>query len=262
MTKPAPRAMITGASAGIGLTYAEHLARTGHDLVIVARRGDLLERHAKHFEEKHNVDVEVIVADLATADGLARVASRFETDERIDLFINNAGYAARGKVDALDPSAMATMLQLNVVAMSHLSHSAMRRMTADGAGRIINIASATCFILIPGNAAYGASKNYVMAFTRHMQLEAEGTAVKVQLLVPGVIETDFHALAGGDLAAFPPAMIMTPDDLVVASLRALEMDEAVCIPSLPDIKDWAAYLAAEKVVAANVSRDHPAARYH
>jgi short-subunit dehydrogenase len=95
-----------------------------------------------------------------------------------------------------------------------------------------------------------------------MHMEAEGTGVRVQLLVPGVIATEFHTVAGGDVHNFPPSMVMKPDDLVVASLRALEMSESVCIPSLPDINDWEKYLAAEAAVATNVSRDHIAKRYH
>ena len=115
---------------------------------------------------------------------------------------------------------------------------------------------------IPGYAGYAASKNFVMAFTRHMQVEAEGTGVRVQLLIPGVVATDFHAVAGNDLTNVPPERVMSAEDLVVASLRALEMDEAVCIPSLPDPGDWQAYVDAEARIAANVSRDRPAARYH
>jgi hypothetical protein len=95
-----------------------------------------------------------------------------------------------------------------------------------------------------------------------MRAEAEGTGVRVQLLIPGVIATDFHEVAGNDLSRFPPDRVMGADDLVVASLRALELDEAVCIPSLPDIRDWDAYVAAEAGVWSNVSRDRVAPRYH
>jgi short-subunit dehydrogenase len=262
MARQAPRALITGASAGIGKTYAEHLARTGHDLVLVARRADVLNDLAGTLADAHGVDVEVLPADLTTDEGVARVAERIEDGAPIDLVINNAGFAVRGKVAELDPQALDQMLRLNVTALAKLSHSAMKRMTAEGRGSIINVGSATSFILFPTNSGYGASKNFVMAFTRHMHMEAEGTGVRVQLLVPGVIATEFHAVAGSDVHSFPASMIMKPDDLVVASLRALEMNEPVCIPSLPDITDWEKYLASEAAVAANVSRDHIARRYH
>lgn len=256
-----PRALVTGASAGIGRNFAEHLARTGHDLVIVARREDRLRALAEELGAATQADVEVLAADLGSDAGTAAVAARIAAGG-VDMLINNAGYATRGRVAELDPDALDAMLRVNILALSRLSAAAMKAMTAAGRGTIINIASGTVFMQMPGNAGYGASKNYVMAFTRHMQVEAAGTGVRVQLLVPGVIATDFHEVAGNDLANFPPERVMQADDLVVASLRALEMDEPVCIPSLPEIRDWDNYVAAEALVAKNCSRDRPAARYH
>ncbi|WBY07929.1 SDR family NAD(P)-dependent oxidoreductase [Sphingomonas sp. 7/4-4] len=256
-----PRALVTGASAGIGRNFAEHLARTGHDLVIVARREDRLRALAEELGAATQADVEVLAADLGSDAGAAAVAARIAVGG-VDMLINNAGYATRGRVAELDPDALDAMLRVNIFALSRLSAAAMKAMAAAGRGTIINIASGTVFMQMPGNAGYGASKNYVMAFTRHMQVEAAGTGVRVQLLVPGVIATDFHEVAGNDLANFPPERVMQADDLVVASLRALEMDEPVCIPSLPEIRDWDNYAAAEALVAKNCSRDRPAARYH
>lgn len=256
-----PRALVTGASAGIGRNFAEHLARTGHDLVIVARREDRLRALAGELGATTGADVEVLAADLGTDAGVAAVAARIAAGG-VDMLVNNAGYAARGRVAEFDPDALDAMLRVNILALGRLSAAAMKAMTAAGRGTIINIASGTVFMQMPGNAGYGASKNYVMAFTRHMQAEAAGTGVRVQLLVPGVIATDFHEVAGNDLANFPPERVMQADDLVVASLRALEMDEPVCIPSLPEIRDWDNYVAAEALVAKNCSRDRPAARYH
>ena len=257
-----PRALITGASAGIGRVFAEHLARTGHDLVLVARRGDRLQALADELGQGHRVEVEILPADLGSGQGVEAVASRLAADPPVDMLINNAGYASRGRVAELDFEALEAMLRVNVLALSRLSSTAMAQMIAAGRGTIINIASGTAFMQMAGNAGYGASKNYVLAFTRHMQLEAQGTGVRVQLLVPGVIATDFHAVAGNDLANFPPERVMSAEDLVVASLRALEMGETICIPSLPEISDWDAYVEAEARVAAGVSRDRLAPRYH
>jgi hypothetical protein len=257
-----PRALITGASSGIGASYARHLARTGTDLVLVARRKDRLLALADELGDAHGIEAEVIAADLGDAAGLATVAERIETGSPLSMLINNAGYASRGPVTDLDAPALDAMLRVNVLALSRLSHCAMARMVEQGSGTIVNIGSGTMFMQLPGNAGYGASKSYVAAFTRHMQLEAAGTGVRVQLLVPGVIRTQFHAVAGNDVANFPPERVMDADDLVVASLRALEMGELVCIPSLPDIMDWDDYVAAERRVSLGVSRDHVADRYH
>lgn len=257
-----PCALVTGASAGIGASFARHLARTGHDLVVVARRADRLDALASELRQAHGIQVETLVADLGDRAGLARAADRLEGAPVITTLVNNAGYASRGPVAALNPDALEAMIRVNVVALSRLSRAAMGRMVAAGRGTIVNIGSGTMFMQLPGNAAYGATKSYVASFTRTMQAEAVGTGVRVQLLVPGVIATDFHAVAGADLAEFPPERVMKADDLVVASLRALELDEPVCIPSLPDIADWNAYAAAERKVSAGVSRDRTASRYH
>jgi short-subunit dehydrogenase len=257
-----PRALVTGASSGIGLSFARHLARTGHDLILVARRENRLQALASDLREAHDIEVEVVAADLGNAWGVASVVGRIERDPPVDLLVNNAGYAARGKVAELDPDALEEMIRVNIIALSRLSRAAMARMVEGGRGTIINVASGTVFAQMPGNAGYGSTKNYVMAFTRHMQAEAEGTGVRVQLLIPGVIATDFHAVAGNDLANFPSERVMQADDLVVASLRALEMDETVCIPSLPDVKNWDNYVAAEALVWKDASKDRTAPRYH
>ncbi len=257
-----PRALVTGASAGIGLTFARQLARTGHDLILVARRAERLEDLAAELREAHGVEVEVLAADLADPAGVAAIVARIEADPPVDMLVNNAGYAVRGTVAQLDPDALAEMVQVNIVAASRLAHAAMAQMTRAGHGTIINVASGTVFAQFPGNAGYGASKNFIMAFTRHMQLEAEGSGVRVQLLVSGVIATDFHAVAGNDLSNFPADRIMQPDELVAASLRALALAEPVCIPSLPDIRAWDDYVAAEAAIWQDASKDRAAPRYH
>ncbi|UAJ12604.1 SDR family NAD(P)-dependent oxidoreductase [Glacieibacterium megasporae] len=252
-----PTALITGASAGIGAEFARQLASRGHDLVLVARREDWLRDVAAGLA----TDCEILVADLETDDGVTRVEARIADGPPLALIINNAGFAARGRVATLDAERLATMLRLNVIALSRLSHAAMQRMTADGTGAIINVGSGTALIQIPGNAGYGASKSYVMAFTRHMQAEAAGTGVAVQLLIPGVIATDFHSIAATSLDRYPPEMVMQTRDLVAASLTALDRGEAVCIPSLGEVRLWHEWKTAEAALATNVSRRKPADRY-
>jgi short-subunit dehydrogenase len=257
-----PIALVTGASAGIGKSFATHLARTGHDLVLVARRADRLEALAEELCEAHDITVEVLSADLETSEGVAAVEARLAEGDPVHLFVNNAGFAARGAVGELDPQALEAMIQVNVVAFSRLANAAAARMRAEGRGTIINLGSGTLFMQFPANAGYGATKAFVAYFTRTMQLDLADSGVRVQLLIPGVIATDFHELAGNDIENFPPERVMQADDLVVASLRALEMEEPVCIPSLPDIRDWDAYVAAEARIAPNSSRDRTADRYH
>ena len=257
-----PVALITGASSGIGLSFAHHLARTGHDLVIVARREDRLRDLAEQLSVEHGIDIEVIAADLADPDDLDVVEERLEAGDPIALFVNNAGFAAMGKVGEGDRDDMTDMLLLNVVAFSRLADAAMAGMKRTGTGTVINVGSGTLFTKMPNYAGYGASKAYVAYYTRTMQAEAQGGNIRIQLLIPGVTATDFHHVAGKSIDDYPPERVMEPDDLVVASLRGLELGEAVCIPSLPDVADWAALEAAEAKIAPNASRDKVADRYH
>ena len=257
-----PHALVTGASSGIGAAYARHLSAAGYDIVATARRADALETLKAEIEGSRAGGVETLAADLETEAGLAAVRGRIRDGARIDMLVNNAGFAARGTLGELDLADFDRMIRLNVTALSHLTDAAMARMRPEGRGTIINVSSGTMFMQLPGNSGYGASKNFVTGFTRTLQKEVEGTAIRVQLLVPGVIATDFHRVAGNDLSRFPPERVMSPDDLVVASLRALELGEAVCIPSVPEIADWDAYVAAERRLEANASHDRPAPRYH
>lgn len=260
MTRPA--ALITGASSGIGLSFAHHLARTGHDLILVARREDRLRSIAEELSAEHGIDIEVIVADLADPDDLDVVEERLEAGDPVALFVNNAGFAAIGKVGEGDRDDMTDMLLLNVVAFSRLADAAMAGMKRTGHGTIINVGSGTLFTKMATYAGYGATKAYVAYYTRVMQTETQGGNIRVQLLIPGVTATDFHHVAGKSVDDFPPELVMEADDLVVASLRGLELGEPVCIPSLPDVADWDALEAAEAKIAPNASRDKVADRYH
>lgn len=255
-----PRALITGASSGIGREYAMQLARAGYELVLVARREKRLHELAAQLREI-GVEAEILAADLVDDAGLRTVCDRIASNPFCDLAINSAGYANRAMIKDIDMAELVAMLRINIEAAVAISVAAMKRMSEEGRGSIVNIASGTVFIRMPGNAGYGSSKSFISAFTRHMQAEAAQTDVKVQLLIPGIVATEFHDVAGTGMSKYPSEWVMKAADLLAASLDALKRGEAVCIPSLPDIADWDAYVAAEGKVAANASRDRPASRY-
>lgn len=250
--------MITGGSTGIGYAFAERFARQGHRLVLVARDEVRLRKASGRLAQVATAPVDCLAADLTVAADRDRVAARLEG---VDLLVNNAGLAARGAIAQLDVRSFEEMMALNTVALAHLASRALACMMATGSGTIINVASGTAFMQMPGNAGYGASKSFVVAFTRHMQAEAAGSGVFVQLLIPGVIDTPFHERAGTSVDRFPQGIVMTPDDLVNASLRGIELGETVCIPSMTEVANWEAFVAAESKVGANVSRMRPATRY-
>jgi short-subunit dehydrogenase len=256
-----PTALITGASAGIGRAFAEALSSQGYDLVLVARREDRLHDVAAETSVEHGGKAELVFADLASEQGAALVERRILEGDPLDMVINNAGFAVRAPIGQCDYQALEDMFKVNMFAVARLSNAAMNRMKAIGHGTIINVASGTIFGQMPGNAGYGASKAFVASLTRHMQAEAAGSGITVQLLVPGVVATEFHDVAGTDLSRLPPDIIMQADELVAASLAAVEMGETICIPSLPDISDWETYVSAERGLMQDVSRRHPADRY-
>jgi short-subunit dehydrogenase len=252
-----PTALVTGASSGIGRAYATRLAERGYDLVLVARREERLRELAGSLGTR----AELLAADLEEEEGIAAVERRIAEGGLLDLVVNNAGFAARGPVATLDIAAFERMMRVNVLALVRLSSAALRRMTAEGRGSIVNVASGSVFAQLPGNAGYGSSKAFVISFTRQMQAEAEGTGVFVQLLIPGIVDTEFHGVAGADVSRYPPHMVMDALQFVTGAVAGLERREPVCIPAMPDLSVWEAYLAAERQLLPNVSRDRIADRY-
>ena len=244
MTGRASCALVTGAASGIGQAYAEHLARIGYDLILVGSRVDRLERRARQLINDHTVQVQVLPADLESEDGIRRVANRIESGPPIDILVNSAGSPARGRLSHPDPDALGGTVRVNITAMSRLCHSAMIRMLNRGSGSVINIAPAAFAILLQERHDNGAFRSFTVAFTRHLQMEAEGTGVRVQLLIPGVVDTDIPAIKESDLRSLPSWAVITPAKLVGASLRSLALGELICCPFFPTIRDWESYVNA------------------
>jgi uncharacterized protein len=250
------RAIVTGASSGIGEAYAERLARVGYDLILVGSRADPLERRARQLVENYEIRVQVLPADLETEDGIRRVTDRIEKGSSIDILVNSAGSPARGRLSNPDPDALGAKVRVNIVAMSRLSHSAMGRMLPNRSGSLINIAPAASLLWPREINSRSTFRSFTAAFTRHLQMEAEGTGVRVQLLIPGVVATEVPAIAESDLSRLPPAQVIAPVELVDASLRALELGEPICCPLFPIIKDWDAFVNAEQLLSGS-AQPHP-----
>lgn len=252
-------ALVTGASSGIGVVYAERLADRGYDLVLVARRRAELDALATRIGGRTGRKVDVIVADLAQQEGQALVERRLRDDDTITLLINNAGAAATGPLVGGDADATETMLAINIVALTRLSAAAANAFAARKAGTIINISSAMAVITSARAAGYSASKAYVLTFTRGLAEELAAHGVRVQAVLPGYTRTPF--LSDALLATIPAETIMSVEDLVDAALAGLDQGETVTIPSLRDTADWDALEAARLKVTQNISRDRPAKRY-
>ena len=252
-------AVVTGASSGIGAVYADRLAKRGYDLVLVARRRAELESQAAGIAQRTGRKVDVLVADLAEAEGQALVERRLRDDKTITLLVNNAGFAATGPLVGGNPDATEQMLTINILALTRLSAAAANAFVDRKAGTIINISSAMAVITSGRVAGYSASKAYVLTFTRGLAEEVGPQGVRVQAVLPGYTRTPF--LSDALLATIPAETIMPVEDLVDAALAGLDHGETVTIPSLPDTADWDAYEAARLKLTQNISRDRPAERY-
>lgn len=251
--------LITGASDGIGAIYADRLARRGHDLILVARRADKLSVLADQLRRDTGVAIDVIAADLANPEDLARVETRLRDDDAITGLINNAGIAGETSFIEADPAHLSGMIDLNIVAVTRLSAAIAPRLAAKGTGAIVNITSVTALMPDGFTAVYPASKAYVLAFTEALQVELGAKGVRVQAVVPGITRTAIWDEA--QLANIPAEMVMDVNDMVDAALAGFDQGETVTIPALPDMADYDAYIAARTALRPNLSLARPAPRY-
>jgi len=190
---------------------ATMLAAAGVPTVVVARRGERLDELARRF-----TCVEVLVADLQTAEGLAVVEQRITDLERpIDLVVNNAGFGTSGLFHESRIERLTDEVALNVVALTRISHAALRTMIPRGRGYLLNVSSMVSFQPAPALAVYTATKAYVTSLTESLQLEARGTGVSVTALCPGLTRTEFQSISSSEsYAGQYPAFLWTPADLV------------------------------------------------
>jgi uncharacterized protein len=229
---PYGRALVTGASSGIGEAFARRLAAEGADLVVVARRRERLEQLAAELESRTPTKVEVIAADLTDPDGLAAVEHRLSVGD-IDLLVNNAGFGTTVEFAEADPGRMQSEMALDVVAVVRLTHAALQPMKAAGHGAVINVSSIVGFLPIPYMAVYSGAKAFVTAFSESLAEELRGTNVTLQVLCPGLTRTEFQDVAHvGRTNLLPSFAWQTPEDVVAQSLGALESPRVVVVPGL------------------------------
>jgi short-subunit dehydrogenase len=231
----APRrvALITGASAGLGASFARQFAKRGADLILVARRVERLARLSKKLQEEHGVHCEILAADLATDAGIEAVKDKICATPQLTWLVNNAGFATKGRFFTASLQEQDRMHRLHVIATLHLSHAALRPMVARGDGAVINVASVAGFLLSAGSVGYAATKSWMHVFTEgiYVELKASGSAVRVQSLCPGYTRTEFHDVLGMDPALIPNFLWLDADFVAEESLRALNHNQLWVVPS-------------------------------
>jgi uncharacterized protein len=227
MENTKPLALVTGASAGLGAAFARRLAREGYGLILVARRADRLDSLARELG-----GAEVLAADLSQEPGLQSVERRIDSEPRLELLVNNAGFGVSGRFFDSPLEGQDRMHRLHVLAAMRLTHAALRRMVERRKGAVINVSSVAGFGTSPGSASYCATKAWMNSFTEGLALDLQraGSPVRVQALCPGFTVTEFHDVAKIDRNTIPAFLWMTAEDVVDASLAGLRRGKLFVVP--------------------------------
>ena len=218
-------ALITGASAGLGVEFARQLSARGHFLVLVARRKDRLDALAKKLG-----NARAVALDLGQAGATAKLmANLAKAGEKVEILVNNAGFGLLGRFASLDAARQREMIDLNVGALTDLCQAVAPGMIERKSGSILNVASTAAFQAGPGMAVYFATKAYVLSFTEALHEELKPHGIKVSALCPGPTRTEFGAVAGWGPAKAIDRMAMEAAPVVELGLRALDRNRAVMV---------------------------------
>lgn len=222
-------ALITGATAGIGLAFAEILAEEGSDLVLVARSSERLEALAARLSAQHGITAEALSADLSTDEGCRTVMHRLGNPAGpIDLLVNNAGFGVNQPFLGGDLAAEERLLDVLVRATLRLTHAALPGMVDRGRGVVINVSSVAGWL--PGGT-YSAAKSWVTVFTECLAAELAGTGVTATAVCPGLTRTEFHERADMEVGSLPGFAWLEARRVAEEGLRAARAGRVISVPS-------------------------------
>ena len=252
--------LVTGASSGIGEELAREFSRRGRHVVLVARRADKLDALAASLGSSAHV----LAADLSNADQRAALLDRVtDLGLVVDVLVNNAGLSTVGRIAESDPVAELNLIEVDVAAVADLCSRFVPGMVSRGRGAVLNVASVGAFGPLPGQAAYGAAKAFVLSYTQALGEELRGTGVIAATLCPGPVKTAFGANAGisdADAeAALPKAMWIDPDEVARTAVDGLASGRTVIVPGVFNRVGAAAYQhLPRRLLLPILSRSHPA----
>lgn len=220
------KALITGASSGIGWHFVNLLSDKGYDLVITARNTERLNQIAGEVKNRTGGSVEVISADLTTENGIAAVESRLKSGD-IDVLINNAGYGINKSFTKSDTLEEISIIRILCEAPMRLAHAVLPEMIKRNSGVIINVSSVAAWIT---GGHYSAAKSYLMVLSESLHTELAETAIKVCSLAPGFTHTEFHQRGGMKMNALPIFMWLDAEEVVEVAWRDALDGKAISIP--------------------------------
>lgn len=252
--------LVTGASSGIGAELAKEFVGRGRHVVLVARRADKLQALAASLGSA----ADVLAADLSRADERAALPGRVaDLGLVVDVLVNNAGLSTSGPVATSDPAAELNLVEVDVAAVVDLCSRFVPGMVARGRGALLNVASVGAFGPLPGQAAYGAAKAFVLSYTQALGQELKGTGVTAAALCPGPVKTEFGAAAGisdeDAEAALPKAMWVSAAEVASTAVDGLASGATVIVPGVFNRVGAAAYkFLPRRLLLPILARSHPA----
>jgi uncharacterized protein len=249
-------ALITGASSGLGADFARQLAERGCHLILAARRMERLQELQIEITAKSNVSVECITIDLLAANAPQQLYNQLKNSGKVvDILVNNAGLGLYGEFWTNPWERLHQMLELDVVALTHLTHLFLPDMLARNSGYILLVGSTGSFQPTPTYAAYAAAKSYVLSFGEALHYELHQSAVKCTVLCPGVTRTEFLEVAGQQVTAFQRQSMMESADVVHIGIEAmLKGRSSVVAGWLNAFLAWGTRLLPRQTLAATSSR--------
>ncbi|MCI3878475.1 SDR family NAD(P)-dependent oxidoreductase [Acinetobacter higginsii] len=253
------KALVTGASSGIGAVYADRLAKRGYDLILVARDQSRLKQIAQKIQQQYGVQVEVMAVDLSKNEDVISIENRLKSDPQINLLVNNAGISVSGQFLEQDLEQIEKLISLNISALVRLSHAILQRLIPQNTGAIINLGSVVGLAPEFGLTVYGASKSFVEFFSQSLSLELKETNVYIQAVLPSATKTAIWERSGADISQIPP--MMDVDQLVDAALIGFDKRETITIPVLKDENLWKTYQNSRLKLLPNFSSSEVALRY-
>jgi len=225
-------ALITGATSGIGEAFARRFAKDGYNLIITGRREEKINSLANELKEKFHISVDVLIVELSNMDNVEFLIEKIK-NRNINVLINNAGFATKDKFVNENLDRQQQMVNVHVTCTMKLMHLILPKMIKQNSGTIINLLSQSAFLIMPKNASYSGTKAFIKAFSESIYLEVKDSGVKVQVLCPGFVKSDFHQKMGSSKANHQNKGIirwMTPEKVVDMSLRDLKKDKLICKP--------------------------------
>lgn len=235
MTIDRCRALVTGASAGIGQEFARQLATRASFLLLVARREDRLqELRTNLLATNPTLHIETRPVDLSVPEEIKAFADSLSKAE-IDLIVNNAGLGDRGEFGTAELARIESQIQVNILALTALTRAVLPGMLQRKSGAILNVSSSAAFLPLPGYAVYAATKAYVNSFSQAIRIETRGCGIHITALCPGPVHSEFEAVAtrpSKRVRTAPEFTHVSADKVVRDALRAVEKDKPVLIPGL------------------------------